>query len=145
MMCRVSIPESAAHIYRHILSHNAKLNPTYLSPSTTGELFERLLQHGAYTEKVASQLMRQAAKAIYHLHSCGIAHRDIKPENMVLMSQVSSGDGSTRPCTSRALHAPHHPESHPPLPFTPALAPALTPTIHLSQAPPSTPAFYSCT
>ncbi|KAL3933532.1 MAG: hypothetical protein SGPRY_000243, partial [Prymnesium sp.] len=52
-----------------------------------GELFERLLQHGAYTEKVASQLMRQAAKAIYHLHSCGIAHRDIKPENMVLMSQ----------------------------------------------------------
>ena len=52
-----------------------------------GELFERLLMHGAYSEKVASQLMRQAAKAIYHLHSCGIAHRDIKPENMVLMSK----------------------------------------------------------
>lgn len=54
----------------------------------TGELFERLLQHGAYSEKVASQLTRQAAKAIYHLHSCGITHRDIKPENMVLMSKV---------------------------------------------------------
>ena len=51
-----------------------------------GELFERLVTHGAYTEKVASQLLRQVARAIYHLHSCGIVHRDIKPENIVLMS-----------------------------------------------------------
>ena len=36
-----------------------------------GELFERLLQHGAYTEKIASKLLLQAARAIYHLHSCG--------------------------------------------------------------------------
>jgi serine/threonine protein kinase len=52
-----------------------------------GELFERLLAHGAYSEKVASQLLRQVARAIYHLHSCGIVHRDIKPENIVLMSK----------------------------------------------------------
>jgi len=52
-----------------------------------GELFERLLTHGAYTEKVASQLLRQVARGIYHLHSCGIVHRDIKPENVVLMSK----------------------------------------------------------
>ena len=66
------------------VSRRAVLSPI----AVVGELFERLLQHGAYTEKVASQLLRQAAKAIYHLHSCGIAHRDIKPENMVLMSKV---------------------------------------------------------
>ena len=51
-----------------------------------GELFERLLQHGAYTEKVASDLLKQIASAVYHLHSCGVTHRDIKPENIVLMS-----------------------------------------------------------
>ena len=31
-----------------------------------GELFERLLQHGAYTEKLASQLLRQVARAAHH-------------------------------------------------------------------------------
>ena len=30
-----------------------------------GELFERLLQHGAYTEKLASQLLRQVARAAH--------------------------------------------------------------------------------
>ena len=53
-----------------------------------GELFERLLEHGAYTEKVASQLLRQVAKAVYHLHSVGICHRDVKPENVVLTSKA---------------------------------------------------------
>ena len=59
-----------------------------------GELFERLLTHGKYTEKVASQLLRQVAQAIYHLHSCGVAHRDIKPENIVLTS--SEADSPVR-------------------------------------------------
>ena len=54
-----------------------------------GELFERLLTHGAYSEKVASQLLRQIARAIYHMHSCGIVHRDIKPENVVLVSKAA--------------------------------------------------------
>ena len=52
-----------------------------------GELFERLVEHGAYTEKVASTLIRQVARAVYHMHSVGICHRDIKPENVVLMSK----------------------------------------------------------
>ena len=33
---------------------------------------------------MASQLLRQIARGIYHLHSCGIVHRDIKPENILL-------------------------------------------------------------
>jgi serine/threonine protein kinase/ribosomal protein L12E/L44/L45/RPP1/RPP2 len=52
-----------------------------------GELFERLVEHGAYTEKVASTLIRQVARAVYYMHSVGICHRDIKPENVVLVSK----------------------------------------------------------
>ena len=52
-----------------------------------GELFERLLRHGAYTELVASEITRQIASAVYHMHSCGVVHRDLKPENLVLMTE----------------------------------------------------------
>ena len=52
-----------------------------------GELFERLLRHGAYTELVASEVTRQIASAVYHMHSCGVVHRDLKPENLVLMTE----------------------------------------------------------
>lgn len=48
-----------------------------------GGLFERLVSEGAYTEQLASAIMQQAARAVYHLHSRGILHRDIKPENVV--------------------------------------------------------------
>ena len=43
--------------------------------------------HTERTRRRRPQLIRQVARAIYHLHSCGIAHRDIKPENVVLMSK----------------------------------------------------------
>ena len=52
-----------------------------------GELFARLVEHGAYSEKVAAQVVAQVASAVYHMHSCGVCHRDIKPENVVLMSK----------------------------------------------------------
>jgi len=53
-----------------------------------GELFDRLVEHGAYSEKVAAQLIAQVASAVYHMHSCGVCHRDMKPENVVLMSMA---------------------------------------------------------
>ena len=54
-----------------------------LELATGGGMFERLVSEGAYTEKLASAMMQQVARAIYHLHSRGIIHRDIKPENIV--------------------------------------------------------------
>ncbi|EOD17295.1 hypothetical protein EMIHUDRAFT_458993 [Emiliania huxleyi CCMP1516] len=48
-----------------------------------GGLFERLVAEGAYTEQIASKIIKQVALSIYHLHSRGILHRDLKPENVV--------------------------------------------------------------
>ena len=51
-----------------------------------GELFEHLSSHGAYSEKLAAQLLQQVAKAIKFLHAHNYCHGDLKPENLVLSS-----------------------------------------------------------
>ena len=58
---------------------------------TGGELFERLVTQGPYSEKEASRLMRQLAQGVAWLHQNGICHRDLKPENLLL----SEPDGAT--------------------------------------------------
>ncbi|CAM4562372.1 unnamed protein product [Leuciscus chuanchicus] len=48
-----------------------------------GELFDRIVEKGFYTEKDASTLIRQVLDAVNYLHSMGIVHRDLKPENLL--------------------------------------------------------------
>ncbi|CAF96558.1 unnamed protein product, partial [Tetraodon nigroviridis] len=54
-----------------------------------GELFSRIQAKGdqAFTEKEASEIMRDIGTAIDHLHRIDIAHRDIKPENLLYTSK----------------------------------------------------------
>ncbi|KAM3832506.1 calcium/calmodulin-dependent protein kinase type 1D isoform 2-T2 [Vipera latastei] len=52
-----------------------------------GELFDRIVEKGFYTEKDASTLIRQVLDAVYYLHQMGIVHRDLKPENLLYYSQ----------------------------------------------------------
>uniref|UniRef100_A0A8C4QSX4 non-specific serine/threonine protein kinase n=1 Tax=Eptatretus burgeri TaxID=7764 RepID=A0A8C4QSX4_EPTBU len=53
-----------------------------------GELFNRIQDRGdqAFTEREASEIMRDIGKAIQFLHSMNIAHRDVKPENLLYTS-----------------------------------------------------------
>ena len=51
-----------------------------------GELFERIIQIGRYTEKRAAMLMKQIISAVKFLHDNNIAHRDLKPENFLFES-----------------------------------------------------------
>lgn len=53
---------------------------------TGGELFERIVSKGSYSEREASNLARGLTMAIKHLHSIGIVHRDLKPENLLYAS-----------------------------------------------------------
>eukprot|EP00644_Phytophthora_capsici_P013640 jgi/Phyca11/117512/e_gw1.33.462.1 len=49
-----------------------------------GELFDHLIAKGAYSERQASDTIRQLCDALQYLHRKGIVHGDIKPENVLL-------------------------------------------------------------
>uniref|UniRef100_A0A8C9GBW8 Calcium/calmodulin dependent protein kinase I n=1 Tax=Pavo cristatus TaxID=9049 RepID=A0A8C9GBW8_PAVCR len=51
-----------------------------------GELFDRIVEKGFYTERDASTLIRQILDAVRYLHDMGIVHRDLKPENLLYYS-----------------------------------------------------------
>ncbi|XP_065830051.1 calcium/calmodulin-dependent protein kinase type 1-like [Oscarella lobularis] len=53
---------------------------------TGGELFDRIVKKGSYTEKDASSLMKQVLEAVLYLHDLGVVHRDLKPENLLYYS-----------------------------------------------------------
>jgi serine/threonine protein kinase len=57
-----------------------------------GELFERLLQKGKYSERDASLVMRQILQAVADCHINGVIHRDLKPENFLYESSDPSSE-----------------------------------------------------
>eukprot|EP01118_Nematostelium_gracile_P002318 TRINITY_DN1254_c0_g1_i3.p1 TRINITY_DN1254_c0_g1~~TRINITY_DN1254_c0_g1_i3.p1 ORF type:complete len:304 (-),score=59.35 TRINITY_DN1254_c0_g1_i3:174-1085(-) len=57
-----------------------------------GELFNRIVEKGSFTEKEASRTLRQITTAVQYLHSKGIVHRDIKPENLLYVSNDKDSD-----------------------------------------------------
>nr|GEU84130.1 calcium-dependent protein kinase 1-like [Tanacetum cinerariifolium] len=52
-----------------------------------GELFDRIIQVGHYTEKKASELTRTIVGVVETCHSLGVMHRDLKPENFLLVDK----------------------------------------------------------
>jgi len=51
---------------------------------TGGELFDKIVELGAYTEADAAKLVSRMVSAIDYLHKENIVHRDLKPENLLL-------------------------------------------------------------
>lgn len=49
-----------------------------------GELFDRIVQRGYYTEKDAADIFRTIVGVVAHCHTMGVIHRDLKPENFLL-------------------------------------------------------------
>ncbi|KAH9600920.1 Protein kinase domain [Trypanosoma melophagium] len=49
-----------------------------------GMLFNHIVRLSHYSEKSASDLVRNLLSALAHIHSRGIIHRDLKPENLLL-------------------------------------------------------------
>eukprot|EP00594_Rhizosolenia_setigera_P005476 CAMPEP_0178949188 /NCGR_PEP_ID=MMETSP0789-20121207/5897_1 /TAXON_ID=3005 /ORGANISM="Rhizosolenia setigera, Strain CCMP 1694" /LENGTH=852 /DNA_ID=CAMNT_0020629653 /DNA_START=178 /DNA_END=2736 /DNA_ORIENTATION=- len=60
-----------------------------------GEMFEHLIEYGAYSEADAARLMQEVASALAFLHGVGVVHADLKPENLLLCSKKKS-DGTIK-------------------------------------------------
>uniref|UniRef100_A0A3P9CX51 Serine/threonine-protein kinase H1-like n=1 Tax=Maylandia zebra TaxID=106582 RepID=A0A3P9CX51_9CICH len=54
-----------------------------LELATGGELLDRLVSRGHFTERDATQAIQMILAALVYLHSLGITHRDLKPENLL--------------------------------------------------------------
>ena len=52
-----------------------------------GEMFQYLIDNGAYSEWEAARLIREVASALAFLHGVGLVHADLKPENLMLTSK----------------------------------------------------------
>ena len=55
---------------------------------TGGELFDRIVARGNFTEKDAAKILGQVLDALHHMHALKVVHRDLKPEN-ILMADAS--------------------------------------------------------
>ncbi|KAI4316987.1 hypothetical protein L6164_024904 [Bauhinia variegata] len=52
-----------------------------------GELFDRIIAKGIYSEREAAALFRQIMNVVHVCHFMGVMHRDLKPENFLLASK----------------------------------------------------------
>ncbi|KAI0452744.1 calcium/calmodulin-dependent protein kinase [Xylaria acuta] len=60
--------------------------------ATGGELFDRICEKGKFTEKDASQTIKQILGAVDYLHGKNVVHRDLKPENLLYQTKELDSD-----------------------------------------------------
>lgn len=52
-----------------------------------GELFDRIIARGHYSERAAANLIRTIVQVVEYCHDLGVMHRDLKPENFLLSNK----------------------------------------------------------
>lgn len=57
-----------------------------------GDLFDRIVDHGKYSEVDAATIIKNMTTALDHMHSQSIIHRDLKPENLLVSTDDNGRD-----------------------------------------------------
>lgn len=52
-----------------------------------GELFDRIVARGHYSERAAATVVRTIAEVVRMCHANGVVHRDLKPENFLFANK----------------------------------------------------------
>jgi calcium-dependent protein kinase len=55
------------------------------------ELFDRIIEKGHFSERMAAETMEEACSALLYMHANGICHRDLKPENLLFENDDEVG------------------------------------------------------
>uniref|UniRef100_A0A7S0VZK5 Protein kinase domain-containing protein n=1 Tax=Hemiselmis tepida TaxID=464990 RepID=A0A7S0VZK5_9CRYP len=89
LMTEIEIMRKVDHphcIKLHDVFEDEKLVYLVQDLATGGELFDRVVGSGSFSERDACFMIKQVIEACAYLHSIGICHRDLKPENVLMLS-----------------------------------------------------------
>jgi calcium/calmodulin-dependent protein kinase I len=59
---------------------------------TGGELFDRIVERGKYSEAQAVGVVRKITDALAYCHARGVVHRDLKPENLLYTDATDAAE-----------------------------------------------------
>jgi len=90
LMAEVNILRNVSHpniIAIQEIFDTEKILYIVLELVTGGELFDRIVEKGHFTEEECKKYFTQILDALHYLHGKGIAHRDLKPENILFANK----------------------------------------------------------